>query len=58
MTKPGPVILWDTAPGKSRLKIDIPNAHFNAMAFNETGVRVTSWLDGAQHVWAVPHRAL
>jgi WD40 repeat protein len=58
MTKPAPVILWDAASGKSRLKIDIPNAHFNSMAFNENEVIVTSWLDGAQHVWAVTHRAL
>lgn len=56
MTKPAPVILWDAASGKERLKIDIPDTHFNAIGFNENGVTVTSWSDGALHIWSVPFR--
>jgi WD40 repeat protein len=58
MTKPAPVILWDAASGKARLKIDIPDTHFNAIGFNENGVTVTSWSDGALHIWSVPYRSL
>jgi WD40 repeat protein len=58
MTKPAPVILWDAASGKARLKIDIPNTHFNAIGFNENSATVTSWSDGALHIWSVPYRSL
>lgn len=58
MTKPAPAILWDAASGKARLKIDIPNTHFNAIGFNENGVSVTSWSDGALHIWSVPYHSV
>jgi WD40 repeat protein len=57
MTKPAPVILWDVASGRARLKIDVRNTHFNAIGFSENGVTVTSWSDGALHIWSVPYRS-
>jgi WD40 repeat protein len=58
MTKPAPVVLWDAATGEARLKIEIPDTHFNAMALNESGVIVTGWSNGVLHIWTVPYRSL
>jgi WD40 repeat protein len=58
MNKKAPVILWDAASGRARLKIEIPDTHFIAIAFNKNGVTAASWSDGALHLWAVPYRSL
>jgi WD40 repeat protein len=51
--KPAPIILWDIASGKAKLKLEIPNTHFDAMSWHESGLVVTSWSDGNLHVWTV-----
>jgi len=52
--KPAPIIVWDIASGKAKFKLEIPNTHFGAVSWNESGMFVTSWSDGGLHVWTVP----
>ena len=52
--KAAPIIVWDIASGKAKLKLEIPNTHFGAVSWNESGMVVTSWYDGGLHVWTVP----
>ncbi len=52
--KPAPIILWDTASGKPRLKLELANTHFDAVSWDESSVVATSWSDGRLHVWTVP----
>src|SRR5262249_60951948 len=56
--KPAPVILWDAASGKTRLKLEIADTHFDALSWNQSGLVVTSWSNGRLHVWTVPYGSI
>jgi len=56
--KPAPVILWDTTSGKTKLKLEIADTHFDAVSWNQSGLVVTSWSDGRLRVWTVPYGSI